>query len=326
MSLTISVALCTFNGGRFLAEQLESIAGQIRPPQEVVICDDASSDVCPQIIESFAARARFSVRVVRNERALGATQNFAQAISLCQGELIFLADQDDVWYPHKLQTIEKVFLHGRDTVAVFSDADLIDADSHRLQSRLWTSFAFDCSEQKQFANGGALNILVRHPVVTGATMAFRKLCVSLLTPIPADFIHDRWISFLLAAYGRFEPVPEPLMQYRCHKGQQIGAGALRPLRVKERFALARSKASGFYLEEIHRFSELARTLRDRGSQFNDSARALQEINSKIAHLERRARLPRRSLPRIPIILREVLNRRYWRYSQGLASAAGDLVI
>ncbi|MGA8200434.1 MAG: glycosyltransferase, partial [Candidatus Sulfotelmatobacter sp.] len=132
---TISVAMCTYNGERFLQAQLESIAAQDRPPDELVICDDRSSDACPEIIKEFARRAPFPVQLVVNPENLGSTRNFEKAISLCRSEIVALADQDDIWYRHKLERIEKAFLRSSTIVAAFSDADLIDNDSRLLGLR-----------------------------------------------------------------------------------------------------------------------------------------------------------------------------------------------
>src|SRR5690242_1846918 len=101
--LRISVAMCTFNGARFLPEQLESITAQTRLPDELVICDDRSADESLEIIRAFLDRPPFTVRLEINERNLGSTKNFEKAIGLCQGEIIALADQDDVWFPQKLE-------------------------------------------------------------------------------------------------------------------------------------------------------------------------------------------------------------------------------
>ena len=97
MTHTLSVAMCTYNGSRHLSEQLESIGTQTRLPDELVICDDCSSDDTIRIIERFSASAPFAVRLEINTQNLGSTKNFEKAIRLCQGDLIALADQDDVW-------------------------------------------------------------------------------------------------------------------------------------------------------------------------------------------------------------------------------------
>lgn len=321
--MKISVAMCTFNGSRFLARQLESIASQDRPPDELVVCDDGSSDGCQDIVREFSRRVAFPTRLLVNDTRLGSTKNFEKAISLCEGEVVALADQDDVWYPKKLRRIENAFLASDGVVAAFSDADLIDAESDSLHTRLWRSFSFGPREQERFSRGRALNILVRHPVVTGATMAFRKKFISLLLPIPPNHIHDRWLSFLLAACGQFEAIAEPLMQYRRHQGQQVGPGIL-----TQRAQIARAGNTGpdFYFQEIGRFQQLRERLEQSGTLFPYSALGTREIGRKVSHQEHRARLPRQSVARIPKVFREVLNGGYWRYSEGWRSVAKDLVI
>jgi glycosyltransferase involved in cell wall biosynthesis len=319
----ISVAMCTFNGERFLRAQLESIARQERLPDELVVCDDGSSDGCGEIVREFACRVAFPTRLLVNDKTLGSTKNFERAISQCQGTIVALADQDDVWYRHKLDRIEKAFLRSSTIVAAFSDADLIDDDSRLLNARLWNSFSFGVREQRRFANGHALNILVKHPVVTGATMAFRKEFFDLVAPIPADHVHDSWISFLLAALGRFGIISEPLMQYRRHGRQQMGPG---PLTLREQTARASSVGARAYVEEIARFRQLYERLEKRRANLPYAEWAQKEIERKIAHLEHRARLPRTRIARIPKVCQEAFNGGYWLYSAGWKSVAKDLVI
>ncbi len=321
MDQSISVAMCTFDGSRYLPAQLQSIAAQERLPDEVVICDDGSSDGSDGIIADFAQKVPFPVRAERNKHNLGSTKNFELAISLCQGSVIALADQDDIWYRHKLKRIQEFFMRADAPVAVFSDADLVDDDSKLIGSRLWGSFLFGPREQRRFANGEALNILVKHPVVTGATMAFRKAFREFLLPIPADHVHDSWIAFLLAACGAFDPISEPLMQYRRHSNQQIGPGHAT---LWGRFQSARSTGPLFYQQETDRFFQLYERLERRHADFPYAERALREIKKKISHREHRARLPRASVARIPKVLREMVNGGYWRYSEGWQSVAKDV--
>lgn len=319
----VSVAMCTFNGARFLGAQLRSIAAQQRPPDEVIICDDGSSDGSIDVIREFARQSPIPTRLVVNSENLGSTKNFEKAISLCRGEIVALADQDDVWYRHKLERIEKAFLRSGATVAAFSDADVIGDDSRPMNSRLWSTLSFSPDEQEQCKNGGAFNVQIRHPVVTGATMAFRRELFDLVAPIPANEVHDRWISFLLTMCGPFEVISEPLMQYRRHTGQQIGPG---PLTMEASFEEARNRGAGFYLEEIARFQQIQTRVRERRAAYPDSERALEEIDRKISHLEHRARLPRVKVVRIAQVFGEVVNGNYWRYSGGLVSLAKDLLL
>ena len=108
--LSLSVALASYNGERYIAEQLDSIARQTRLPDELIISDDASTDSTPAIVHEFAQRVPFPVRFLQHER-LGSTGNFELAIAACQGDIIFLCDQDDVWYPNKIEVIEAVFVN-----------------------------------------------------------------------------------------------------------------------------------------------------------------------------------------------------------------------
>lgn len=328
---SISVALCTYNGKPFLSAQLRSIAAQDRPPDELVICDDGSSDGSLEVIRGFARCSEIPTHVVVNDENLGSTRNFEQAISLCQGEIVSLADQDDVWYPYKLRRIQEVFLRSNglqsrrsgSPVAVFGDADLVDSNGRPLGSRLWRTVRFTNSEQQTVERGEALKVLLRHPVVTGATMAFRRELLDLMTPLPARETHDRWISFLLAACGRLVAIPEPLMQYRCHPGQQIGAG---PLSLHEAITQADHRGGSFYEDEVVRYRRFAEKIGQGNGRFTDSARILKQIEKKILHLEHRVRLPRTRLARIPPLLQELACGNYWRYSGGWRSLAKDLIL
>jgi len=322
MDFTISVAMCTFNGSRFLRSQLESIARQSRPPRELVICDDRSSDNTSEIVRDFSRDTGFPVRLEVNTENIGSTKNFEQAIRLCRGHIVALADQDDVWYPNKLERLEQAFLRDG-TAAVFSDADLIDEESNSLACRLWPTVGFNRLEQKAFRKNGALAILIKHPVVTGACMAFRRDLFDRMTPFPAEEIHDQWMSFLLATQGHIEIIADPLLQYRRHSQQQVGPG---PLKLQGQMSSAKSRGKQFYVNEIERFRRLQRKLGESSAHFQNSESVSQEIRRKLVHLERRAYLPTRRMARVPRILHEISDGSYWRYSGGWISVVKDLIV
>ena len=323
--LGISVAMCTYNGSAFLPEQLESIADQTRLPDELIVCDDYSTDDTVEVIHAFARRAPFEVRLYVNENNLGITNNFANAIGLCTKEIIALADQDDIWLPEKLDRIAEVFGTREEIAAVFSDAELIDRESCRISMHIWESFYFTRREQERFANGQALNILLKHPVVTGAAMAFRRDFCELLLPIPPNALHDYWISLLIATCGKIEMIRDSLMQYRKHDGQQIGAGTA-GLPLAERAQIARKTTKGWYLSEIEGFGQLCERLDARAAQFPSRKDAIELIQKKISHREIRARFPHSRFLRIPAVVGELMNGGYWRYSGGWKSVAKDLIL
>ena len=135
--LSLSIALASYNGERYIAEQLDSIARQTRLPDELIISDDASSDATPAIVRDFAQRALFPVRVLQNSERAGSTRNFEIAIRACKGDIIFLCDQDDVWYPDKISLVEERFINDPGAGAVFTDADVVDENLHPIGRRLW---------------------------------------------------------------------------------------------------------------------------------------------------------------------------------------------
>lgn len=224
----VSVALCTYNGARFLREQLDSIAAQALPPTELIACDDASTDGTVAILEPFAASAPFPVRITQNERTIGVTPNFAQAISRCSGDFIALADQDDIWLPDKLQRLSAVLTSRTDAAFAFSDARLIDQQGRDLggKSLLARRFTLD-SIRRAFDDRREFDLMLKRDFIYGTTLMFRAEHRDLILPIPQSWSHDSWIANMLTLLGRRGvPVLEPLVRYRQHAVQASGGTAL----------------------------------------------------------------------------------------------------
>jgi len=108
--MRISIALATYNGEIYLSQQLDSFVVQTRMPDELVITDDCSTDNSLKICKKFAETAPFDVFIYENESNLGYCGNFNRALSKTTGSLVFLSDQDDVWFPEKIKTITKLAL------------------------------------------------------------------------------------------------------------------------------------------------------------------------------------------------------------------------
>ncbi len=149
----ISVALCTYNGERFLGRQLASMQQQTRLPDELVVCDDCSTDSTIEILNGFAASSPFPVRITRNDQNLGFVANFERAIRLCEGNLIALSDQDDIWYPTRLERSLQEFTAHPELGLVFSDADVIDDRDQLTGTRLWTNFGFNQKRKHRLLAG-----------------------------------------------------------------------------------------------------------------------------------------------------------------------------
>jgi hypothetical protein len=310
--------MCTFNGERFLRQQLESIASQERAPDELVVCDDGSSDASLEILQEFASRARFPVRIVRNEKNLGSTKNFEKVISLCDGDLIALCDQDDVWGPQKLACLSQVLSAGETAGGVFSDAALIDADGSPIGKRLWEIHGFTFAKGGDFDRMIAIRLLLKHDVVTGATLMFRASMRNLLTPIPGCLIHDGWITWIIALHSRLTCVNEPLLQYRVHAAQQLGVGGFN--RQSE------SRQSDADQNGFKRMVAQFEALRERWTARpgDDFEECLGLIENKISFLRRRSLLPANPIRRAFEVFGSLHS--YQRYARGLSSMRGDLFL
>ncbi len=319
----LSVALCTYNGELYLREQLESIAAQTRPPDELVICDDCSTDGTRSIIEDFSSEAPFPVRLSVSDRNLGSTKNFERAIELCRGDLIALSDQDDVWLRDKLELIESVFSARPEVGLVFTDAEIVDQELRPLGYRLWESEGFDQKKQGLFEAGKAFPILLLGNQVTGATMVFRSGFRDLVLPIPvipgSGLIHDGWIALLISAVADLAFIREPLIRYRQHPGQQLGTRLRQGEKLSWRERLRRNNCSP---DSVKRFSVIFDRLAAMRSRYQYKE-VLYESRDQIEHLKTRAGLPENRLRRLPYILRELLTLRYHHYSNSLLSAAKD---
>src|SRR6185295_14149101 len=184
--MRISVAMCTYNGAEFLPAQLQSILAQTRSPDEIVICDDGSTDGTRALLEKFKDESWIPITLHFNKQNLGSVKNFEQAIILCTGDVIALSDQDDVWRSDKLHLFESEFNNTPSAGLVFSDADIVDENLNPLNRQMWDGVGFDAHKRKLIKTGRALEVLVTGWTVTGATMAFRSSFVKLSLPIPEE--------------------------------------------------------------------------------------------------------------------------------------------
>ena len=329
-----SVAMCTYNGARFIGEQLASIAAQTRLPDELVVCDDRSTDRTVECIREFVRNAPFPVRLIQNEKNLGSTKNFERAIDLCTGDFIALADQDDVWLPEKLHRLESA-LTNENTALAFTDGEVVDETLRPLGQRVWQTIRFGEDEQKLVHKARAFAVLLDHNVVTGAAMALKAGFKELILPIPNDLVHDGipvlhdwWAALLAAAVAEISFIPESLFKYRQHSTQQMGvisgsdeeraSGLTARLRDSARRGNIFSGEIMYLRAILERLSSV--------KAFPVRADVLSDLEGRLTHLEMRAAMPERRLRRVAPVLRELVARRYHLYSNGLASAAKDFWI
>ena len=222
MALRLSIALATYNGERYVAEQLQSFVTQRRRPDELIVCDDASTDGTAAIVERFASSAPFVVRFEVNASRLGCSGNFARALSLCTGDVLFLSDQDDVWLDDKLEAIERVLLAQPDVGMVFSDMHIVDQDLKPLGYTGFDALGFRAKAMPRVLAGRTFEALLPSNFVSGAAMGFRSQLRDLVLPVGEGWVHDEWIALLASAVMNVALVDRPFVLYRQHADQPIG--------------------------------------------------------------------------------------------------------
>lgn len=210
-NMLISIALATYNGAEFLEAQLQSIYAQTYKNIEVVACDDNSTDDTQKILEVFAKS--HGLKYFINDKNIGCVKNFEKALSLCRGEYIALADQDDIWEKEK---IEVLYENIGDALLIHSDAKLIDQNNNILAESYYLK-----------SNKKLRKDLVEYFFdndVTGCTALFNKKLLEFALPFPESVaIHDWWLAICASKYGQIKYINKPLIAYRQHQYNQIGA-------------------------------------------------------------------------------------------------------
>lgn len=313
---SISVALATRNGAAFLRTQLESILAQTLPVDEIIIGDDDSRDATLQI-----ARATLPADgprlVIREHRpALGVAANFQDAIAHTTGEVIALCDQDDRWHPERLQRQVPQLRHAD---LVCSDARLVDAAGAPLGTLLSEAIALTSAERSALEGGDAFTALARRSLVTGATAVVDGAFARSAPPIGSAWIHDEWLAIMAAMRGGVRWLPQPLIDYRQHGSNVLGA---RRLTFAERLASVLHSDPALREREAARAASLAAAAQRHGLG-TPAQRSL--LAERAAFQQFRAELPQQRSARAPAVVRQWLRGRYALHSTGAAMALRDLL-
>ncbi|TFD19491.1 glycosyltransferase family 2 protein [Cryobacterium sp. TMS1-13-1] len=322
MAVRVAVALCTYNGAAYLEEQLLSILGQTLCPDEIVVSDDGSTDETLAVVQRVVAAASPAVNfvVLKNNTALGVTANFEQALAACSGDLIALSDQDDVWWPERLERMVAEFTRRHELQMLHADARLVDSVGTPLGFSLLKTLGVSDADRAAVHNGHAIDAYLRRNIVTGATMMVRADLVKRSRPFPAAWVHDEWVAMVAAATGLVDLLDEPLTDYRQHGGNQIGVTSLDASGKLGRLRAPRTSRNARLLAR-------AEALQQRASGFEPavSASVLALIDAKLAHEKRRSALPANPLLRVGPVVRGWREGDYSRFGLGLQDVLRDLV-
>jgi len=201
----ISIAVCTYNGAKYLKEQLDSLVNQTYINLEIIICDDCSSDDTVQIIRQFAIQYS-NVKYEVNATNLGYIKNFENVLRLCKGDFVTLCDQDDIWIEDKIKLMLGAF--DEETVLLYHNSNYMNENGDKIGLTL--------AQTSGYISGSNPYQLAFHNCVAGHAMMFKKELIEEILPFPQLMPHDHWIAFVALNLGNVQYLSKALVNYRQH--------------------------------------------------------------------------------------------------------------
>lgn len=232
MEDTIEVLMSTYNGAKFVTEQIRSIQRQTVDTWTMIISDDVSNDDTYSILAREAAADRRITLLPQGPRNMGAKANFMRLLKLSRAQYVFLADQDDIWKPTKLEdclsrmkAVERKY--GTETpLLVFTDMEVVAEDLAPISSSVMRRGNFDCSRL-------AFEELVAQNIAAGCSMIVNRALVLRAATVPVDapiMMHEWWLMLVASKFGRINFLDRKLSLYRQHSKNEVGSSAYSPWR------------------------------------------------------------------------------------------------
>lgn len=217
--MNYDVIIATYNGEKYIIEQLESIIKQTVKPNNIFIRDDGSSDDTVKIINDFITSGTNELKIhfIPDGENVGYIKNFQALSSLTISDIVFFSDQDDIWVNNKAEVLMGKFDCNEDISVVFSDALLINNQKQTLGT-LWRFINFIPTKENF-----RLEKILQNNFVTGATMAVKRDFLIDLIPFPENVPHDYWLACNAVIDGCLDCTDKELIYYRQHENNQIGA-------------------------------------------------------------------------------------------------------
>ncbi len=215
----VSIALCTYNGAAYLAQQLDTLVNQTYKNIEIVAVDDCSADDTYTILQDYASRYP-QFKIYQNETNLGFTKNFERAATLCTGELIALCDQDDSWLPEKIELQVNAI---KDNVFIYHDSEFIHEDGTPMNKKV--------SDVMNFYRGGQPEVFLFFNCVSGHAILMKRELLAEALPLKETYFHDWWLAYVATNMGTIDFIPQCLVKYRQHDNSDTNM--LRVKRDKE---------------------------------------------------------------------------------------------
>ncbi|MBO7453027.1 MAG: glycosyltransferase family 2 protein [Clostridiales bacterium] len=309
--MKVSVVVCTYNGEKYISDQLKSIVAQTRKVDEIILCDDNSTDQTVDIADGILKESGIPYRFIVRNKNVGVVENFYSGIMEAQGDYIFTCDQDDIWELNKVEIFSKEA--GRSSkLLYFSNGYIVDSDGETVIGDLWKSYLFDFTNSSNMTK-----VLLNHCVVTGAAMMISKDIIHIAGRIPDGWLHDSWFAIIASLNDSIVPINNKTFRYRQHSNNVVGT---RERNVK---AKIQSWLKNFQVLKRVRTKEY---IRYKALNDVDSPKYNKEINGCIEFWHDLTMIENSGLLRsIKIVMRHQLNGDYKKYQYGFRSSFRDFI-
>jgi len=280
---TIDILLPTYNGEKYLKEQIDSILNQTYKNIRLIISDDCSKDSTPKILEEYRGKDE-RIELYLQKENIGVVKGIEFLLKKVKSNYYMLADQDDVWLPMKVEkSIETLKKENADLV--FGDLEVVDQDLKTMYPS-FGDFMLLNRKIKKYINSYKVNYL--YNCVTGCTVLSKKEFIEKILPIPTEskyLIHDHWIGLVVALNGKLAYMPEKYIKYRQHGNNQVGTdkishGFKNIEQVRELFINVKLGVFGTYVENNNRFPKIIQELNIKALRYFKNVQTKKYFNFK----------------------------------------------
>lgn len=324
----ISVALCTYNGEKFIREQIESILSQTHPVHEIVISDDGSTDDTLNILQEYVStaslREQINIVLLKNSSPVGISANFQACIAATSCDWVLLCDQDDIWHKDKVEILIGEITNHSTAKLFCTNAELVDELGFSLGYSLFHSLKISTKEIDLLQSNRAFEALLRRNLATGATMLVNKSVFRKAVPFPPNWIHDEWLSIVAAYESEFMLINLKTIDYRQHSQNSIGARRLSLRRRISKYREPRNERNEHLVlraEELLNFIEINCDVTP-GEAKNKFAKLARNY---LGFHQNRLRLNSLRIHRFAPVIKYLMQGEYSKFSRGCKDALKDLI-
>lgn len=283
MEEQIDVLLATYNGEKYLKEQIDSILNQTYQNIRLIISDDGSKDNTRKILKEYEEKDS-RVKVYEQNENLGCIKNFEFLLKKVENNIYMLSDQDDVWLPEKIEKTYEQFVKEKADL-VFTDLEVVDSDLQTIESS-FNDFMKLSRKIKKYIHTTQINYL--YNCVTGCTVMSKRKWLTQILPLPTKskyVLHDHWLGLIISLEGKLAYLPEKYIQYRQHEDNEVGTEKIshqfkKLEQVRELFIHVKLGVFGTYVEQQEKFPEALQQLNQKAYEYFSMLEKKKNFNFK----------------------------------------------